>query len=888
MEIEHLPPDCAHSTERFWHRLTELAQRWLAAQGLLSRDAVLLLPFAQHLVLARRAWMRSGRWQPRIETTHSLASALRPAGLASGMQLSGDAAIDRLSADRLLAGQSWAQALQRSDPRAYRLALGHLVDAAQAFARHAHSLDPQNRDSFWARAREALAGQGAGVTERALAAVALEWAAADERSPATDALFELRPSAWIHLQAGGRDPLSEALLKHALEQGIPVLRLQADAALEQLYADPMALPLRGQVLEWVCDDFETLAQGAAAAVLEQLAAGAAPVALIAQDRVLVRRVRALLDRQRISIADETGWTLATTPEAAQLLALLRCAGPQASVDEWLAFLKTELAGPLRQAAGSGAMAALESACRQRGWSRARQVQAQRLSDGAARLWRSGQQLVAALQAEDRSRRPLEAWIAVLKALLEAIAAPQWLEQREAGAALLDALWLRRQAWPDSAHEWALKTSELTLREFVDWVDACLEAAQFVPESGGEVQVLITPMARAMLRPFGAIVLPGAEAGNLGSVTAPLALLPDPLAQQLGMSSLQERRDAMAAAFVQLLRAPRLLLMRRSHQGTEALPASPLLERLQGARERAGLARLSLWQDARVARSPVLQPQSRPAAFAPAWLPERLSASAVESLRNCPYQFFARSVLRLREEAELEAELDRRDYGSWLHAVLYVFHERCLKEPQLRETPEPLLREIAQQQAQALELSDDEFLPFAAGLERFLPRYLSWLQAHEAQDWRYARGELERSVQAWPDQPILRDVQLQGRLDRVDQGAGGLLLIDYKAGSAQRWQEKLRQPLEDTQLAVYAALMASEAAGQGIEATYLALEDGKGVVEVPHANVAESARLLLEGLAQDLTAVHAGAALPALGEGQACEFCEMRGLCRRDDWRESAA
>jgi ATP-dependent helicase/nuclease subunit B len=33
---------------------------------------------------------------------------------------------------------------------------------------------------------------------------------------------------------------------------------------------------------------------------------------------------------------------------------------------------------------------------------------------------------------------------------------------------------------------------------------------------------------------------------------------------------------------------------------------------------------------------------------------------------------------------------------------------------------------------------------------------------------------------------------------------------------------------------------------------------------------------MQGIAQ-------GAALPALGEGVACDFCKARGLCRKDFW-----
>ena len=41
--------------------------------------------------------------------------------------------------------------------------------------------------------------------------------------------------------------------------------------------------------------------------------------------------------------------------------------------------------------------------------------------------------------------------------------------------------------------------------------------------------------------------------------------------------------------------------------------------------------------------------------------------------------------------------------------------------------------------------------------------------------------------------------------------------------------------------------------------------------------------LIEGILQDVSRIRAGARLPALGEGKACDFCAARGLCRKDFW-----
>ncbi len=877
IETQHLPLGLGDGARPFWDAAVQRITAWMREQGVQSRDAIVLLPFAQQLASARRAWRGTGLWPPRMETSHSLASALGPSPLSQGLQISFDAAIDALNARQLLAGQSWARDLLAQDPRAYQLALRHLVEAAQALARHAYTLGPQGREAFWPRARQALQHGGPADLERALALVALEWAANDSRAPATDALFNLRPSAWVLVRAGGADPLCEALLAQAAAQGIPCLLLDADRTLEQLAQDPA--PARLQ--EACCEDRESLAQCTAATVLEHVRRQEVPVALIAQDRVLVRRVRALLERQALRLGDETGWTLATTPEAAQLMALLRAAQPRASVDEVLQWLKNELARGLRERRGVESVEQLEAQCRRLGWVQAGVVQAAQLKGSAAWLWQDAQDLLAVLRAGP-AQRSLAQWLEQLRRLLERLGSLAWLGEQAAGRQLLLALWLQREPWPGSAHQSALQDTQLHSADFVQWINETLEAQQFVPELPQDLQVLITPMARAMLRPFAAVVLPGADAQTLGQVPPGPVLIPEVLARQLGMPDQGSRRAQLAAGFVQLLRAPHLSLLRCDRAGSEPLARSPLLERLEAAREQAGLGPIPGWQDPRQRRELTVLPQQRTQATAQGQLPRSLSASALDALRSCPYQFFGQQLLGLREDEELSEELDKRDYGNWLHAVLHRFHQQ---RPASGGDAQAL-SDAAEQERQRMGLSEAEFLPYLASFRRLVPRYLDWLAAHEAAGWRYEGGEEPRDCRPWTHS-ALRELQLQGRLDRRDGQAGRQLLLDYKTGSAEALKEKLKRPLEDTQLAVYALLCAEQAsqAGTVLEAAYLTLDDGKGLQLLPHPDVQASAERLRQGLEEDLVAVQAGAALPALGEGRACAFCSVRGLCRKDDWWE---
>jgi ATP-dependent helicase/nuclease subunit B len=849
VDTRHLGLAAGEALDEFWPRLAREASAWLREQGLDARDAVLLLPFAQHIAPARRAWVRIGGWAPRITTSHSLASALVPTPLAGPQQLTGDAAIDAFTADGLLAGQSWARELKARDPRAYATALTRLVETAQALRRASDQRAPAARAELFALADGRLTGQatGPGDLERALALVALAWVRSDTRSPATDALFALRPSAWIVLRVGGSDPLAEALLAGPG----PALCLDAELDL-----DTLALPASGVELA-LCPDFETLAEQSATAVLQHLEAGRAPVALLAQDRVVVRRVRALLERQGVPLHDETGWTLATTPAAAALMALLRAVILDTAVDDWLAWLKS----PLARSWPADELRALEALCRRRGWR-----QPLRLDGPAARpIWQRARALTAPLTG---GTRLLTDWLASLQRVLRAL---DPLDAEPGGAALLDALWLTRNPWPGSAHAAALEGTRLRPDEFLAWVDASLEAAQFTPVEDAQAVVVITPLARALLRPFGAIVLPGADLQRLAPPGQRAGLLADADAQALGLSTLADEREAQALAFAQLLRAPWLTVLRATHEGAEPLSPAPLLERLEAALGQA----LPAWVDHRVAASAPLQATQR-AAAAPARLPASLSPSSIEALRNCPYQFFSRSLLGLHEPEELEQEPDKRDYGTWLHAVLARFHaERGVDDA-------AGLRAAAQ--AELARLDEADFLPFAAAFERLLPRYLAWLAVHEAAGARFAAGEAERTCQ--PFTGPLAVLGLQGRIDRIDATPAGPLLLDYKTGKAEDFKTKVEKtPLEDTQLAAYALLMGE---APGLQAAYLPLDEPKEIKLLLHPRVRETAEALRAGLQADLAAVLAGRPLVALGEGRTCDYCEARGLCRKDDWTPTPA
>ncbi|HSC64459.1 MAG TPA: PD-(D/E)XK nuclease family protein [Caldimonas sp.] len=854
------------------------------------RDVVVLVPFVELLVPARRAFARLGTWMPRIETTRTLAAALGPP--TSGDVDSGfDAALDTLVATQLLGRQRWGEEWMRRDRRGFEHAAARVATTARELARAASSLSPSSRPAWWETARDALDGSVSGPAglEKQLARIAVEWAANAPEASSTDRLFELRPSAWIAIQAGGVDRLALALLA---EGDAPALVVDTDAPLEQPFAaiareladDPPAHAL--------CDGFEDEAWVAAAQVLDHLGRDERPVALVALDRVLVRRVRALLERAGARIVDETGWKMSTTRAGASVMSLLQAARPAASADAYLDWLKSL---PPTATPEAGSLASLEATCRRRRVSRRDGIAADALPAGAARLHAEATATLEAITAI--SRRHLPAWLDAMHGALERWGVLAQLRDDDAGRQALAALGIDPPLAAARRASLGESVEPLTLLEFTRWVDDVLERVAYRPpiaarplddgEEAGAVlpDVVITPLARTILRPFAAVVMPGADHRSLGAMPVDDSLLPRSAVGALSLPTSADRRDSELLAFIQLLRLPRVTISRRRGDAGDPVAASPFVERLRSAlaevRTPDGApGELRPWRDVRGRRPLVAEPVRPTAPAVPAEaLPARLSASAFEALRACPYRFFAERVLRLTEPDELDDEVEKRDYGTWLHEVLAVFHgERS--EPRAAAADEARLREIGERIRARMGIDAAAFLPYDASFAGFVPRYVKWLHDRERLGWRWRSGETE----ARRSPPELEGVELHGYIDRIDrreaEDGETIELIDYKTGSVEKLKETLREPLEDTQLAFYAALVGDDVP---VTASYLAVDRTRGLMQIAHHRVADDARTLVAGIADDMNRLRQGAGLRALGEGSACDYCRARGLCRRDHW-----
>ncbi len=714
-------------------------------------------------------------------------------------------------------------------------------DGCDPQARYAHALD---------RLAEQIQGAPQPIYGYALGTLT----AVEQRFLARCA--EHAPLTLFELAADAADGVA-LTLNQAWQQTEPPLRDRA----ARLAATFPASPLQSRITLIPAPHLEAEARAVAAWVAAQLDADRRELALIALDRETARRVRALLERLDVLVADETGWTLSTTAAAAVIDRWLECVTGDFPHVELLDLLKSPfLLGDLR--ARQDQVLQLELALRRHGVAQG-MADIRRLAQrefGALPVWLAT--LFDAREGFAQRRAPLTGWLGRLADSLVRLGATEPLKADAAGASVLDTLDSLRRDLADDAETYGFA-------EWRRWLNLALESASFIDASVAS-PIVLTSLPAARGRLFDAIAVIGADARHLPARRAP-GLISQATRAQIGLPTATDDAEATTTDLMQLLTQGPALLSWQAWNDDEPNPASPLVLRLRALHQAAWGSDLPIQS----AGAPPAQASPLPRAcvqpaptVAPAQLPRRYSPTAYQTLLDCPYRFFARSVLGLIELDEADEALDKSDYGNALHRILKVFHD---SDP-------PLERDAAL--ARLKEVSDAEFAALPAWTAAawrskwspIQPAYVDAWLAHASQGWRYASGETDFAVPHCVEG--LGEVTLHGRVDRVDTNGDARYVIDYKTSAAQNLRKKLKVPDEAVQLPFYAWLTDSAAAYLPInEAPVAALElDGE----------ADVAAISLR-LPQLLEAIAAGTPLPAHGIDAVCQHCEARGLCRKGVW-----
>ena len=637
-------------------------------------------------------------------------------------------------------------------------------------------------------------------------------------------------------------------------------------------------PLQDHVALHAAASLEEEALAAAGAIRHWVGEGRRSIALVTADRLTARRVRALLERDGILLADESGWTLSTTSASTVIMRLLETisdgfyhrdvldlAKSPFFATDWLVERKKRavhrLEGWVREhnlTAGLDRFRALV----------ARQASAEDEAEIVRRL-------EAARGRLQSGRQTLAAWIDRLHEALASLGALPGLEADAAGRQLMELLALRRR-------ELAGHDERVSAAEWRRWLNAELEDATFRDDTI-DSPVVLTTLAATRLRRFEAAVLVGADGRHLTARPAVRRLFNQSVRRELGLPGATEAAAQLQSDLMGLFaRSDRVLITWQGSKDGEHNAASPWITRLAVFHTIAygdGLQRPAMGSR-NVSPRAVSGLRVAPApAVPPTLMPEKISASAYGSLLACPYQFFARHVLRLNERDEVSEEMEKRDYGELVHAILARFHQTC---------PDVSAMAASESESALHSATDEVFrerlannytaLAWKMRWERMIPAYLAWQQRWEAGGWHFAGAEkkFEHAI------PLTNGaiVQLHGRIDRIDRRHDGTLaVLDYKTQKKSVLANKLAAPGEDVQLPVY-ALLAGDVVS---DAAYVSLDD-RDVATVPLAGPLPSlTQSVGKRLVDVLDGMTDGQGLPAQGAASVCFHCEMRGLCRLDYW-----
>ena len=662
---------------------------------------------------------------------------------------------------------------------------------------------------------------------------------------------------------------------------------------------------------------EEHAWGVYLAVRQWLAEGKT-VGIVSLDRRLTRRLRAVFERHRLSLYDASGWELSTTSSAGALHSLLQAADADCAAREILALMRSpwcDYAAVCKHAPAAAwriedAMFKWERPPRTTSdWlSRLRE---QRGDEDDAALARhiagitAGLRELAAPGDRDRAKgaehaeRPFAEYDERLSAAMDALGMTQKFRADAAGERLLKELEQTREAA-------AAQTARGPFRAWRNWLSHNLESANFIPPAP-DSGVALMNLRQSRLARFDALAVVSLDKQHLPAPPRP-GLVDEKIRRELGLETREMREAFQFHLFRRLLESTgAVVLSCQQNAGDRAVEPSPWLSAINDFHRLAyggGLDDEALADRARrlpqTASSANGAPganganaapncglevrlQTRPAPAAPpdAW-PKALSASAHKTLMECPYRFFVRYGLRIRERRESGDYWKPAEYGTQLH--------RCLQalNTDLPGLPGPLNKPWTNAHLEdALTLARDivkAVFAEAAGANR-ANRHLH-AEALDAVEY-YVRWMIRR-FGAEPSPALETEHEQQktldggpaigGKLDLVAAASSGRQVVDYKSGKLPGPGEIDKG--EDVQLSHY-ALLEEDAhtvlyLGLGREKKHL--ERSGGALNQCRDNARE--RLL--AMHRDFIN---GAPLPAWGEEKsACRHCTCEGLCRRPAWK----
>ena len=302
----------------------------------------------------------------------------------------------------------------------------------------------------------------------------------------------------------------------------------------------------------------------------------------------------------------------------------------------------------------------------------------------------------------------------------------------------------------------------------------MEEVAVRPSYGGHPRVAIYGLLESRMSRADLTICAGLNEGSWPATPATDPLLATAILRALGVPGSDFRIGLSAHDLAAALGAPVVVLSRSERDAAGPAIPSRFLLRVKALVGADLIGRHSDEAMPALARR-IDHPTRQPAYERPEPCPtakqrrQRISVTALDRLRSDPYQFYAASILRLRELDTLDAEPTAAWRGSVAHEILERWHGSD------RSMSDVAQECLAQMDAHPL---------MRALWEPRLMKALEWVEG----SLKDAPERMPERIEAWGEMDV-RGIRIFGKADRIDRLPGGALaIVDYKTGDPPSGRE----------------------------------------------------------------------------------------------------
>lgn len=512
---------------------------------------------------------------------------------------------------------------------------------------------------------------------------------------------------------------------------------------------------------------EEEAQSVALLVRQAIAEPERRVAVVTPDRGLARRIVHHLRRWNIVADDSAGRPLSQTASGRLVLLLAETVAEQAAPIPLLALLEHPLVnGGMQRGTWLGHVRAFELKMRGPRLTPGLEPLAEVAKDAQVlEWWTIITDILAPLMGE-AGATPLADLVDRLAAAGESLAGEAiWAgEDGRALASFVEDLRL---------HAADVGTA-LEVRELPPVLSDAMEQIAVRPPYGGHSRVAIYGLLESRMSRADLVICAGLNEGTWPAASKTDALLAPGVLRAIGVPGADFRIGLSAHDLAGAMGAPEVVLSRSARDlGGPAIPSRFLL-RVQALLGRDLLPRHRETEMPELARAiddappalPYPQPSPKPSAEQ---RKRRISVTALDRLRSDPYQFYAGSILGLKELDGLDAEPSAAWRGTAAHEILENWHR----------SGEPM-SEVAAKVLQQMHAH-----PLMRALwEPRLMKALEWVEKEIAA----LDGRKPVLFEEWGAM-MVKGIEIFGKADRIDLMEDGALgIVDYKTGGPPSGRE----------------------------------------------------------------------------------------------------